>query len=134
MKKILLSILMLIGMSSVSFATPSHIGTNDSQCRYKLVDARAGLNGFAAVGFVEKQKFEDGNKQMGFFIYHNPKSTDPKSVDAIVLVLLDKRAPDQELTFVVIYPGPKQSIVFKREIRAGNKLGPCFEKSLQNNP
>jgi len=143
MQKVLFLVLAL-GMVGIAHAAPTTVSqhslnkgpvVSDAHCKYKLDDARSGLKDLVAVGFVPRQTSPDGNRQMGFMFYHNPDNKDAESVDAFALIMVDKRAPDKELTFMVVYVGPKQSVVFKREVsKDGKSLGPCFERSLEDNP
>lgn len=135
MKKLLLSLFILAGLAGISLASPqsNHVVSSEAQCKYKLSDANAGLKDLVAVAFAPKQTSPDGNMQLGFILYHNPTSADAQSVDAMELVVLDKRQPDKALTFMVIYVGPQKSTVFQRDIK-NNVPGPCFQKSLQDNP
>lgn len=142
MKRVLLSVFMLMGLMGVSFAQQSASlskgsAVSDAHCALKLADARAGLKGLEVVGFAPRSQSADGNRVVGFMMYHNPASKDAKSVDALALVLTDKTMPDKELTFLVVYIGPKQSVVYKREIKEKDgkqALGPCFQKTLEDNP
>lgn len=139
MKKILLSILILCGLSSVGLAsTPPakhSVQVSNAECAYTVFDVMAGLQKFVPVSFVERSKSPDGNKKMGFVLYHNPASSNEKSIDAMALMIVDRRFPDKQLVLVVIYIGPQKSTVFKREIKNdGKELGACFVKSLEDNP
>lgn len=139
MKRVVLAVFMLMGMLGASFgstAEPVKAAVSDAQCKYKLADARAGLKVLVPVGFAPREQSADGNRQVGVMFFHNPASKDSQSVDAMTLIMVDKRAPEKELTLLVVYIGPKQSVVFKREIKqgkAGQALGPCFERTLEDN-
>lgn len=139
MKKVILSVFMLLGMLGVASATTTTVSTagsapaaapSDAQCKYKLADARAGLKDLVVLGFVPRSQSEDGNRVLGTMIYHDPKSKDEKSQDAFALVLIDKKAGG-ELTLVVMYVGEKKAVVYEREIKDGKTLGPCFEKKVE---
>lgn len=133
MKKLILAVLMAVGMVGVANATEAPAPTAaTAQCKYKLEDARAGLKNYTIAGFVPRAQSEDGNRVLGMTLYHNPASANKDSVDAIALVLVDKQA-QKELTFAVVYIGPKKSVVFKRKLN-GKELTACFEKTLQDNP
>jgi hypothetical protein len=125
MKKVILSVFMVLGMMGIANATPVTVSTpapaavSDAACKYKLADARAGLKDFVVLGFIPRQQSEDGNRVLGTMVYHNPKNKSATSQDAFALVLLDKQA-GAELT------------VFEREIN-GKKLGPCFNKKVEEN-
>ena len=141
MKRVLLSVFMLMGLMGVSYAEQPGLVkgpvVSDAHCALKLADARAGLKGLEAVGFAPRSQSADGNRVLGFMMYHNPASKDPKSVDALALVIMDKTMPDQELTLLVAYIGPKQTVVYKRELKQKDgkqALGPCFQKSLEDSP
>ena len=140
MKRVILAAAMVLGMLGVSRAdvttsTPVvKTAQSEAQCKYKLADARAGLKGLATVGFIPRQQSEDGNRVLGFQVYHNPASKDSESVDALALVLVDKQE-NKEMTFIVIYIGEKKSVVFKREVgKDGKNVSPCFERTLEDNP
>lgn len=142
MKKILLSILMSIGMLNVAHASQNHSSlstesslTKADVCKYTLTDALSATKNFVQIAFVPREKSKDGNKQMGFALFHDPNNSDPESLDAMVMIMVDKNTPDKQLVFMVIYTEQKQNIVFKREIKDGGKaLGPCFERSIDKNP
>jgi len=149
MKRIMLVAAMLMGMlgvaharvqrSTTSTSTGIEVGTidvsgSDAQCKYTLADARSGLRGLVPSGFVPRQQSQDGNRVLGLMFFHNPASADPESADAVALVMRDKRIPDKELTLVVFYPGPKQTVIYKREIKPdGKTLGACFERVVAEN-
>jgi hypothetical protein len=102
------------------------------QCKYTLDNAKAGLSGLVVTNFVVRKQSEDGNRQMGFVLYHDPKSANPDSVEAAVLVLRDKRAPDKELTLLVSYNQGEQIVTFKRQLTDdGKSITDCFEKEVE---
>lgn len=134
MKKLVLAVLMAVGMLSV----PAYAQQRGEQqekaakCAYTLEDARAGLKNYVAAGFVPRAQSDDGSRVFGVMVYHNPASKDKDSVDALALVLVDKSA-QKEMTFAVIYIGPKKSVLFKRQMKDKEPTA-CFEKTLQDNP
>lgn len=133
MKKVILAVAMALGLMgavNVAHAAPKAAEV----CKFKAEDARAALKNYEAKGFIPRQTSPDGNKVFGLMVYHNPKSADPESTDALALVLIDKQE-QKELTFAVAYIGPQKTVLFKRVLKDGGKeLSACFEKTLQDSP
>ena len=141
MKKVLFAVVMVMGMLNISGAATYQVapgdGAPEAQCKYTVVDARAGLKKFVQAGFVPREQSPDGNFQLGAMFFHDPASKVADSVEAMTLIIVDKREPDKELLLMVVYIGPKQSVLYKRELKqkgTGKALGPCFEKSVEDNP
>jgi hypothetical protein len=137
MKKIILAALMCI--AGAAYALPNQLKDTvlkDSKCEYKLSDAQAGLKNMTRVAFVPRHQSEDGIRTFGFFLYHNPTNANAKSIDAMTLVLLDKRVADKQLTLMVVYRvGSNKSLLYVREMKDDGKLlSPCFSKRLEDNP
>lgn len=102
-----------------------------AQCQYTLKDAQAGLKSFVQVDFVVRKESEDGNMQLGLVLLHNPKNADSTSIDAIQVVVRDKRAPGKEVVFVVSYNDGKTATTYKRVIKDDKTMTDCFTKEIE---
>lgn len=144
MKKILL-VLTLVAFGASAQASVTTLETTsplvvDAHCKYKLSDARAGLESYKAVAFRKIDESPDKTKVAGFVLYHNPKNEDPKSVDAITLVVLDLQNK-KELTLLVTYRYGNQMVIYEREkkkvlekqpdgtLQPKERLGFCFNRT-----
>ena len=125
MKRLLLLLCLLGNYANASVKAP------EPKCQYTVEDARSGLKDYAIMGFVLREESADKNTKYGFMLYHNPKSNNPKSLDAMTLIMTDKKYPNTEMTFMVIYNYDGTDVIFQRQIINNAKLGQCFDKTKQ---
>jgi len=136
MKKLILALVpallvVLFGIHTNSIATEKNMSVTEAECRYSVEDAVAGLKDLVPVDFIVHKKSDDGTKQIGMVVFHNPKSKNEKSVAAISLIVKNSEVPDMDLVLVVSYNQPGQYTTFKRKLaNDGKSLDKCFSKTI----
>lgn len=137
---------MLLAFALVLLGTPGYINqidvktskstkssVSEAQCKYTLKDAQAGLQSLTLVDFVPRRTSDDGKMVLGLELFHNPKSTDEQSIDAIQVVVRDADHPNMEVVFVVVYNEGKTSVKWERVLKDKKEMTPCFDKTVEKN-
>lgn len=126
MKTLLFAITIIMGFGTAAIASvPQQV----KECKYDVKDASIGLANFVIIDFIPKQVSEDGNMKMGYLLYHNPQNSNESSVNAMKLVIVNKKAPGSELVLVVIYTNDDKNIIFERAMsKDGKSVTSCFTK------
>jgi hypothetical protein len=134
MKKILVLIMLLgIFIPQISFASIITQSTNQEKCQYTVEQVRADLSGLVVIGFTFRAQSQDGKRTLGFVSYHNPKSKNEKSVDALTYVLRSIDRPGMEVTLGVLYIGEKTSVTYNRKLE-NDTLTACFDRKVVPTP
>lgn len=124
----------IVSMPKARPLTPNLISENE--CKYTLLDAAAGLKGMVRQRFVLRQESMENGVEMGLVFFHDTKSADKESADAIAVVSRLKKNPEKEIVFAILYNKNGVVTSFTRQVSEddvkNSTLNLCFDKKVEN--